>query len=528
MDNTDSEVKLNKNGEPAHSTKEKNPKNFANDKELAKKAASNGSLARTITNSSAISIGSTRNHTKQITPELRQFIRDELLAKGKNGYTYVQEFIRNFLKEAKSDMSSNPAKILSNAIFKDDFIQLLDIDAVRNVNDNIDYKKYLIRTTLYDKQQEVYDNETSKGIIIINSRRSGKTELLGRLVVKGLLREDAHVVYINRSSSAAIRQIRGPLETALNKINLKCIKGSIDNQEMHFENGSQLLIIGQNNAADTDKLRGERISMCLCDEVGHTRNIKELIREVISPALRDYADSQLFMVGTPPRIPHTYIEELWNNPDVSYKKYHWTFADNPFLPNRETVIEDVCKEFGVKPDDPFIQREYYGIMGAYDLDALIFRGYQVTDNINMKDTFDFAYVGVDWGFEDKAAVVSAVVKGKQLYVIDSWSEPKKAISEICQEVKRQKDYLDSLNLAHRSMVICDTNEKSAILELYNTYKIKDAYCAYKYNKDMAIEQMAEWLRTGTMTILKNKAKHVIEEVLIDSLHSLSLEIVRNL
>ena len=137
MDNIDSEVKLNKNGEPAHSTKEKNPKNFANDKELAKKAASNGSLARTIINSSAISTGGTRNHTKQITPELRQFIRDELLAKGKNGYTYVQEFIRNFLKEAKSDMSSNPAKILSNAIFKDDFIQQLDIDAVRNINDKV-------------------------------------------------------------------------------------------------------------------------------------------------------------------------------------------------------------------------------------------------------------------------------------------------------------------------------------------------------------------------------------------------------
>ena len=148
------------------------------------------------------------------------------------------------------------------------------------------------------------------------------TELLGRLIVKGLLKPDAHVVYINRTSSAAKRQIRGPLQTALDKINLKCIKGSVDNQEMHFENGSQLLIIGQNNSADTDKLRGERISLCLCDECGHTRNIRELIREVISPALRDYADSQLVMVGTPPRIPHTYIEELWNNPDVSYKKYH--------------------------------------------------------------------------------------------------------------------------------------------------------------------------------------------------------------
>lgn len=501
---------LNKNGDK-RGCKDTNKQNFANDKQAASKAgkkSTSKSIVQAITKSDAIANG----RHKQITPELRQFIRDELLAQGKNGTTYLQKFVKAFLNEAVIDMNSNPARLLSNAIFKDDFISQLDIDAIKAMNEDIDYKKYLVRTTLYDKQKEVYDNDHDKGIIIINSRRSGKTELLGRLATKGLLKPDGHVVYINRNSTAAIRQIRGPLETALEKVGLKCIKGSVDAQEMHFENGSQLIIIGNNNAADIDKLRGERISMCLLDECAHQRNMKQLVREVISPAMKDYADSQLIMVGTPPRIPHTYIEEMWNNNDSSFKKYHWTFQDNPFIPNRETVIEEVCKEFGIKEDNPIIQREYYGIMGAYDTEAMIFKGYKTIplNTVNMKDTFDFAYVGVDWGFEDKAAVVSAVVKGKQMYIIDSWSEAKQDISTICKEVKRQKDYLDTLRLAHRSIVIADTNEKAAIMELYNTYKIKDAYCAYKYNKDMALDQMAEWFRTDTMFVT-DKAKHLKED-----------------
>lgn len=116
-----------------------------------------------------------------------------------------------------------------------------------------------------------------------------KQELMVRLIVKGLLLEDAHCVYINRNvAAAAIRQIRGPLNTALNKIGLKCVKGSVEGQEMHFENGSQLLILGNNNAADIDKLRGRRISLCIIDECAHQRNVKQIIREVISPALKDY------------------------------------------------------------------------------------------------------------------------------------------------------------------------------------------------------------------------------------------------
>lgn len=440
-----------------------------------------------------------QGHHRVITPEVQQFVRDELTQTDKDGITWIQGFVKNFLQEAKEDPNSNAARQMANVIFKQDLLSTLDKDILSQEEKDKDFKIWQIRSTLYDKQQEVYDNDSDKTILIINSRRSGKTELMGRLIAKGLLLKDGHCVYINRNSAAAIRQIRSPLKTALDKIGLKCIKGSVEGQEMHFDNGSQLLILGNNNAADIDKLRGERISLCIMDECAHQRNVRTLVREVISPALKDYGDNaKMVMVGTPPRIPHTYVEEMWNNPYV--KKYHWTFMDNPFIPNRDKVIEEVCQEFGVLPDAAFIKREYLGEIGVYDTEAQVFYGFNKED-VPDKFRATHCYVGVDWGFEDKAAVVGVVAdsKNKKAYIVKDWSERKKSISEICEHVKEMKEYLDTFRPSVApTQIICDTNEKSAVYELNQTYKLNNVTLAYKYDKDLAIEQLAEWLRAGTI------------------------------
>ena len=339
------------------------------------------------------------------------------------------------------------------------------------------------------------------------------TELLGRLIVKNLVSvPDAHVVYINRNSSAAIRQIRGPLASALEKSNLRIIKGSVDAQEVHFSNGSQLLIIGNNNASDVSKLRGERISLCLLDECGHQRNTRELVREVISPALMDYENSQLIMVGTPPRIPHTYVEECYGN--SSWKKFSWTFQDNPFIPDRDKVIEEVCKETGCTPDSAFIQREYFGRMDAYDDDAKWIKKYSEVEMTQLPKVFTHAYVGVDWGYEDRAAVISVLADEvtKRAYVVDCWSEARKGIVEISNEIKRQVESLkQNFNISRPVQIICDNNEKGAVSDLVNVYKLRNVFTAYKYDKDMALDQLNDFLSGNRITFLKDKAAACVED-----------------
>ena len=401
---------LNKNNELT-GTKEVNPNNFANNDETQKKAQAarkrgttkvQEAATQAIKKSSAIAQG----RKKLITPEVQQYVRDELTATDKKGNTFLLNYIKAFLTEAKEDPNSNCGRMLASAIFNDKLFSTLDEEANRQMNQDADFKIYQIRQTLYDRQQEVYDDIIDNNYLIINSRRTGKTELAGRIIVRDLVRPIFlpngmqavnRVAYINRSSSAAVRQIKQPLLTALNKVGLRCIQGSVESQEMHFENGSTLLIIGNNNAADIDKLRGEKFNTVIMDECAHQRNTRQIMREVIGPCLKDYGkERRLYLIGTPPRIPHTYIEDIYNKAgELGWKLYHWTFMDNPFMPDREHVIEDVCKENGVTPDSSFIRREYFGEMNVFDTDAKYIKHYTELNEAQAKAlkerTWDYCY-----------------------------------------------------------------------------------------------------------------------------------------
>lgn len=454
---------------------------------------------------------------KHLDAAVADILINEMFSITKEGdKSWIETYAHNYLLSALIPDTPAANKI-ANALFNDNFINQLQEYLERQAAKDVDFYKYQLLTTLYDKQQEVFTDEADKKHLIINSRRSGKTELMGRLLAKNLLLPDAHCVYINRNSSAAIRQIRNPLETSLLKIGLKCIKGSVENQEMHFENGSQLLILGNNNASDIDKLRGERISCCILDECGHQRNIRQLLREVIDPALKDYGkDARLYVVGTPPRNKGTFVEDTWEHAiERGWKKWHWTFMDNPFIPNRESVIEEVCKENGVDKDSAFIRREYFGELGVYDSDALWIKKYNKDNNIP-KQAKLFAYVGVDWGYEDKAAVVSVVASKQQskAWIVDSWSEEKKGIIEVSNEVKRQVESLkkEYPNLEREPWVICDTNEKGAVYDLYNSYKIPNVFTAYKYDLDYAEDQLNELFTTNKFVLANDPSGRVEEDI----------------
>lgn len=513
---------MNKDGD-TRGTKEVNKQNFANSPETQEKAQASRksgnakakeAATQAVKKSSAIAQG----RSKRITPEVQQYVRDELTSTDKSGNTFLLNYIKAFLTEAKKDPNSNCGRMLASAIFNDKLFSTLDEEANRQMNQDSDFKIYQIRQTLYDRQQEVYDDVIDNNYLIINSRRTGKTELAGRIIVRDLVRPIFlpngmqavnRVAYINRSSSAAIRQIKQPLLTALNKVGLRCIQGSVESQEMHFENGSTLLIIGNNNAADIDKLRGEKFNTVIMDECAHQRNTRQIMREVIGPCLKDYGkERRLYLIGTPPRIPHTYIEDIYNKAvELGWKLFHWTFMDNPFMPDREHVIEDVCKENGVTPDSSFIRREYFGEMNVFDTDAKYIKHYTELNEAQAKAlkqrTWDYCWIGVDWGYEDNAAIVVAVAdkRAKEMYVVYDWSEPHKGNQYTCEKVKEIYDNVKKeYNLAREPWVIADTNEKGNIADLYRIHKITHACCAYKYDKDAALDQLADFIHSNKIKI----------------------------
>lgn len=494
-------------------SKENTPHNFANDKKLAsangKKHNSKKTAAtQAVTKSPAIVQG----RTKRITPEVQEIIRDKLLGTEKNGHSYITNFIDNFMDTAKKDPNSQAAKLLASAIFDPKLLDTLDETLNKQMNRDYGFALYQIRKTLYDKQQEVFDNDTDKVILAICSRRAGKTELMGRLLVKRLLKPDQHIVYINRSFDSAVRQISKPFDAAMQSVgdSLKITSGSIGGGLVQFDNGSWLFIVGNNNAGDVSKVRGEKVALAIVDEFGHMRHLKELVQEVLQPATIDYADSQMVFVGTPPRTKVSFAHELWNNGNV--KRYHWTFMDNPFIPNKDQVIPQVCAMYGVTPDSMFIRREYFGDINAYDDEAIYIKKYFKKEPDKNK-LYHYAYVGIDWGYEDKAAVVGMIAdkNEKVMYIVKDWSEAKKGITEISSKAQEMLKYLkENYKLDREPQVICDTNEKSAAQDLYTTYHIPNVTLAYKYDKNYALDQLSDWFAASTI-VLSDNAKATIED-----------------
>ena len=447
---------------------------------------------------------------RRVQPEIDQAIQDKLFSRDTSGKTFITSFISKCIDEAKKDPNSRMGVYMADKIFgSGDLITRLDAEVNKAMARDTAFQQYQIRNTLYDKQQEVYDNSTDKFMIVINSRRSGKTELMGRLLAKRVCRPDQHCVYINRSFDAAVRQIQKPLETALEAAGLH-YRGTINGGKIEFDNGSWILIVGNNNASDVNKLRGEKLALVLCDECGHMRHLRELINEIIAPATMDYADSQIVMVGTPPRTRNGFVQELWEKGNI--RKYHWTFKDNPFIPNKDNVIQEACEMFGISPDSNFIKREYLGDMYAYDTEAIYVKHYDKAEPDKDK-LYSHAYVGVDWGYEDKAAVVGMLAdkNAKKLYIVKDWSEAKKGIVEISQRVQEMVEYLkNNYRLDREPQVICDTNEKSAAQDLYTTYHIPNVMLAYKYDLNYALDQLADWFTASTVVISPN-AKATIED-----------------
>ena len=447
---------------------------------------------------------------RRVQPEIDQAIQDKLFSRDTSGKTFITSFISKCIDEAKKDPNSRMGIYMADKIFgSGDLITRLDAEVNKAMARDTAFQQYQIRNTLYDKQQDVYDNSTDKFMIVINSRRSGKTELMGRLLAKRVCRPDQHCVYINRSFDAAVRQIQKPLETALEAAGLH-YRGTINGGKIEFDNGSWILIVGNNNASDVNKLRGEKLALVLCDECGHMRHLRELINEIIAPATMDYADSQIVMVGTPPRTRNGFVQELWEKGNI--RKYHWTFKDNPFIPNKDNVIQEACEMFGISPDSNFIKREYLGDMYAYDTEAIYIKHYDKAEPDKDK-LYSHAYVAVDWGYEDKAAVVGMLAdkNAKKLYIVKDWSEAKKGIVEISQRVQEMVEYLkNNYRLDREPQVICDTNEKSAAQDLYTTYHISNVMLAYKYDLNYALDQLSDWFTASTVVVSPN-AKATIED-----------------
>lgn len=453
-----------------------------------------------------------REETKRVNKAIKNLVYEQLKQDLLNGDSakqkpYYQTFLNNYLKQALKDPNGRPATTIASMIFTPDILTALDASHEREMANDINFALYKLNEDYFQEQRDVLvEINHSKKILVCCSRRAGKSYFCAGAVVKSALKNPgSRIIYINLTFKNAVKQIWDNVIKASEAVGLQIDKSSKNDGEIEWVNGSSLRIKGNSNNAEADTLRGEsKVSLVIIDEAFHQKNMEYAINEVIMPFLADLGDkATILCTGTPPRIPHTYMEKLWSN-DKTWRHYHWTAENNPHIPDFEKFIEEVCKAKGLTKDAPFIQREYYGVIGAYDTEAMVFKNYQTYTELPTSFTANRIAIGCDWGFSDYNSIITVAynTQSGEAYVIEEKKFNKATVSEIITEVKRSYEAAKNRFGIDDIQILCDTNEQSITYELYANQHLP-AYNAYKYDKASAIAQLSDWLRSGKIKVNAN-------------------------
>lgn len=448
---------------------------------------------------------------RRIEPETQEYIKESLFkTKGNSKKSFMQEFVDTFLECAREDPEGKAGLLLASSMFNDQLLAKLDEATNKAMQTDKAFARYRIRDTLFDKQREVFDNNEDEEIEIICSRRAGKTELNARILDAACIEPDTPCLYINLTFTNAISQQFGLCHKIATEYGLDINKASSADGSIEFSNGSSITFRGNSNSTEAEKHRGNKYKVIIIDEVGHQRWLKYLVEDVLSPLQKDFARHQIFYTGTPPRAPHHYSEWLWNNPKV--KHYHWTLKDNPHIPNGAEIVKKEAEKRGMAEDNTYIQREYLGIMGAYDTESQVYKGYQIFDkmpdeNFIITDIF----MGVDWGGKDNnaIAVLYADRYSKTAYVDDEFKKNDMCTSEICNTILNYRQAAITKARINnpdfdegRVIVIPDTNEPNTVFELQKIYHIPNVQKPYKHELMWGVGQLQELVRSGIIKVKK--------------------------
>lgn len=307
--------------------------------------------------------------------------------------------------------------------------------------------KFDINNFLFDKQLAfVLDPAPFKTAVC--SRRSGKTVACAAdLINTALNNPGTESVYITLSRSDAKKIIWKEL---LNINRTYDLGGKPNNTELTltFPNNSIVSASGAKDGTAIEQFRGRAFKKVYIDESQSFKSyIKDLIDEVLGPALMDYAGS-LALIGTPGPIPAGFFYECAHQENSIWSNHAWTYFDNPHIArkSKKTHQQGLQRELdrrGVTASDPSIQREWFG-KWEFDANSLLLRYNSTINDFQILADRKYTYVmGIDLGFVDADAIAILAYSDDEptTYLVEEIVIPKQGITELVEQISRmQKKY----------------------------------------------------------------------------------------
>lgn len=296
-------------------------------------------------------------------------------------------------------------------------------EALRRKQQRLDWQPDKI---LFDKQRAVFD-DAARYLLLRCGRRSGKSYTWGVMLVDaGLRYPNSTPLYCTMSRQDG-RDILWPVIQDLDDRFQVVAEGGFNraNGDITLRNGSRILIRGAGTMREINKLRGRKYPLAVVDEAQNFGpDLMYLLDEAIEPATADYHGT-IGLSGTPgPHPSGPFFEMDLGAARAAWSHHHWTFLDNPTMPNPEEFIDKVMERRGWDHQHPGLQREYYGQWVSDDSGRAfkLRQGVSIVEHWPEDQASDWVfYLGIDVGFVDPFGwvVLAASANLGEAYVLMS-------------------------------------------------------------------------------------------------------------
>jgi phage terminase large subunit len=351
----------------------------------------------------------------------------------------------------------------------------------------------------FGAQKEFFKSIGPRFRTAVCSRRAGKTVGIAADMIDTCLTEDGVIcLYLTLSKRNARNIIWHDIQKIISDFKLDAKVNQVEMSAL-FANGSKINIEGAKDRSEVEKYRGWKLRKCYIDECQSFRSyIKDLVNEVITPALRDLR-GELYLTGTPGPIPAGYFYECSHS--AKWSNHKWTAFNNPHLhdPDNGKDLEITLTEErdlkGITELDPSYRRETYGEW-VEDVDSLVFKYSEEINDYNVLPKGEYTYIlGVDIGYNDADAIaVLAYSKDhNKVYLVEEYVKPKQTISQLAEAIKE----IDQAYNCVKKVIDAGALGKKIQEEINQRYEL-NLEAAEKQRKIEFVELMNADLRKGTV------------------------------
>jgi hypothetical protein len=430
----------------------------------------------------------------------------------------VEKAILRTLRDASRGKTSAQRTFMSTWVPADIFDRF-DEYKTRGRKRDISFLRYMISANCMFDEQRAALLTNKPWIINIGGRRGGKTKgWAGLLTDRSLSHTKGVALYLGRTAKSAFEMIWNPVIEILKEIGVDFIP-HISTQSIEVSTGAEIHVRGRASKDDIENLRGKPYFLAVVDEIQSdaTEKLKYIVRDILEPAGKDFVDSQIAMGGTPPRIPGNYAEEMFMSDRTDILRLSWNLSVNPFIPESERDLEATRIAKGFQPNDPTWQREYLGIVGSYDVEALVLRFHegnyfdeaQLPAWINSQPVTDLFFSGgIDYGFDDQDSCViflASVSKGER-FLLYEYKGNRTGITDFADKVKRGIALVAGNPIFPKAVekqitFYCDTEGlgKKITYELAQQFGLS-VQQAYQGQPDIMLEMLQDDVKTGRVKV----------------------------